>query len=143
MIATRAFESKAAFAAGKLPSASVNRRDVTLVLAYTTLKSFGLSSTNLLTSFDRAACAPSRRVMRQVIGIVDGNVVLGDNLSDSIRDLSRQYIRHHAVGLPQLVIGGGSPFDIVFRPVETPLSADKTITAEAVVSFNFRPLLVE
>ena len=48
-----------------------------------------------------------------LIGLVHGNVALGDDLNDLIRNLSRQYIRHHAVGLPQLVIGGGSPFDIV------------------------------
>jgi len=42
-----------------------------------------------------------------------GNVVLRDDLSDLIRNLSRQYIRHHAIGLPQIIIGSGSPFDIV------------------------------
>ena len=78
-----------------------------------------------------------------LIGLVNGNVVLGDDLSDLIRNQSRQYIRHHAVCLPQLDIGGGSPFDIVFLPVETPLSGDITITAEADVSFNFIPLVVE
>ena len=45
--------------------------------------------------------------------LVDGNAILGDDLSDLIRSMSRQYIRHHVVGLPRLVIGGGISFDIV------------------------------
>jgi hypothetical protein len=39
--------------------------------------------------------------------------VLGEDLSDLIRNLSRQYICHHAVGLPQLAIGGNDAFNTV------------------------------
>jgi hypothetical protein len=57
MIAISSLGSKAAFAAAKSPSASINKRDATLVLAKIALKNLGLISANFLTSFARAACA--------------------------------------------------------------------------------------
>ena len=84
-----------------------------------------------------------RMCVGMLIGLVDGNVVLRDDSSDLIRSLSRQYILHHAVGMPQLVIGGGSPFDISVPARRDFFVRDKTITAEAVMSFNFRPLVVD
>jgi hypothetical protein len=60
MIATRAFRFKATLAAAQAPSASIKRRDVTLVLAKRALKDFGLISASFLTSYAPAACAATR-----------------------------------------------------------------------------------